>query len=1083
MSKQALYLALAALVLGAAHVQAQEFQWIRAAYWDQRYAGAWGGGGIAMRDALAGAGYEVLDADALKVWMDARIADREYSVVVFCLDVVPDTVGETMSETCTLRRYLNAGGKIVWYSDWPFYYQGDAGGNRTTWGSAGATSVLGFNASTGPNDSYTTVTITALGAAWGLTETWESRRPTSPTVTDNLSVLALDGNGNAAAWAKHYVANDTFRGFVRIYDRAGAPNPEDVMRVAEYVSLKASNPRPPDGATGVIHPLVEWDSGSFALWHDVYFGTDPEPPLITRQTWNLYYHQPGLEPGVTYYWRIDEVSADAVTIYTGDVWSFTATPLTAWGPHPADGAEKVMTAPLLTWQAGLSAKEHRLYFGEDRNAVAQGAPAADMGIMDALAYQVPATLDVGTTYYWRVDETDASDTLHEGNVWSFTTIDGGPGGAMREWWLNVSGGDIPTLTGDPRFPDDPDGRELLDAMDGPVDWAENYGSRIYGWLFPPETGDYTFWVSGDDNCELWLSTDEDPANAEMIASVGTWTAHLEWDKETTQMSQPQSLVAGQRYYIEALMNEGTGGDSLAVAWQGPGINMEVIGSAYVGPTPFFPTRAYAPFPADGAADTAQDLVLSWNAGHAALQHDVFLGNDEETVRDANTSAGDVYKGRQNTTTFATGPLEWGRTYYWRIDEINTGDPDSPWKGKVWSFATADYIPIDDFETYTNQVGNRVFQTWIDGLGYTEPAPGHPGNGTGALVGHDIWTATSPYYEGQIVEVVDVHGGSQAMPLYYDNSAAPFVSEAERTWTVTQDWTVGGVTDLSIWFHGSPAGFIDNGGGSFMMSASGVDIWGTADQFRFAYKSLNGDGSITARVESIGNTNTWAKGGVMIRESLDPGAKHAMVVVTPGQGIQFTWRAFTNADMTEHSTQANLTAPYWVKLTRTGNTLTAERSEDGVAWVPVTDAANSSHEVPMIGNVYIGLALTSHNVDAVTVADYSGVVTTGSVTGQWQIAEVGMDHPENDRADVYVRLEDNLGRRAVAAYPDGALVADWTEWKIPLADFNGISLNAVKKMILGVGDSVAPAPDGSGMVLCDDIRVVTTPAEEPNDATP
>ena len=108
---------------------------------------------------------------------------------------------------------------------------------------------------------------------------------------------------------------------------------------------------------------------------------------------------------------------------------------------------------------------------------------------------------------------------------------------------------------------------------------------------------------------------------------------------------------------------------------------------------------------------------------------------------------------------------------------------------------------------------------------------------------------------QIVEIVDIHGGLQAMPLYYDNSAAPFISEAERTWTISQDWTLGGVTDLSIWLHGSPAGFIDNGGGSFTMSASGADIWGTADQFRFAYKSLNGDGSITARVESIANTNT------------------------------------------------------------------------------------------------------------------------------------------------------------------------------------------------------------------------------------
>ena len=178
MSKQAIYLALVALVLGAAHVQAQEFEWIRAAYWDDRYPGAWGGNGIAMRDALEGAGYEVLDADALKVWMEARIADREYSVVVFCLDVVPDTVAETMTDACTLRRYLNAGGKIVWYSDWPFYYQGTADGSMVTWTGTGATDILGFNASTGPNDSYATVTITELGAAWGLTETWESRRPT-----------------------------------------------------------------------------------------------------------------------------------------------------------------------------------------------------------------------------------------------------------------------------------------------------------------------------------------------------------------------------------------------------------------------------------------------------------------------------------------------------------------------------------------------------------------------------------------------------------------------------------------------------------------------------------------------------------------------------------------------------------------------------------------------------------------------------------------------------------------------------------------------------------------------------------------
>jgi len=844
--------------------------------------------------------------------------------------------------------------------------------------------------------------------------------------------------------------------------------------------LMARDPSPADGAQGVISPLLQWTAGLTGWWHDLYLGTDPEPPFVGRQMFNLYYITTGLEPGATYYWRVDEVEADGTTIYEGQLWTFTATSLSAWGPDPADGAEKIMGMPILTWQAGRNAQEHRLYFGEDPDAVAQGTPETDMGAMNTLSYQVPTALDIGTTYYWRVDETDLGDNLHEGDLWSFTTIDGGPGGAIRQWWLNVNGTDIPTLTGDPRFPDEPDGRELLDAMDAPVDWAENYGSRIYGWLFPPETGDYTFWVSGDDNCELWLSTDEDPANAQMIASVETWTAHLEWNKEATQMSQVRTLVAGQRYYIEALMNDGTSGDSLAVAWQGPGIDLDVIGGDYVGPTSLFPTRAYAPFPADGAADMAQDLVLTWNAGHTALQHDVFLGDDEEAVINADTAAGAIYKGRQSTTTFATGPLEWGRTYYWRIDEINTGDPDSPWKGKVWSFATADYIPIDNFETYTNQVGNRVFQTWVDGLGFSDPPPGHPGNDTGAICGHDIWTADSPYFEGQIMEVGNPHGGLQAMPVYFDNAASPYKSEVERTWPIARDLTVGGVTDLSLWFHGYPAAFIDNGGASFTMSASGTDIWGTADEFRFAYKSLNGDGSILAKVESIGNTNTWAKAGVMIRESLDASAKHAVVAVTPGQGIQFTWRAFTNADMTEHSTQTDLTAPYWVKLTRSGNTLTAERSEDGVTWVPVTDAAGSSQTVNMIGNVYIGLCVTSHNVDAVTVAEYSGVQTGGAVSGVWQIAEVGVDHPENDVADIYVRVEDSMGRSDTELYPNGAVVGNWTQWKIPLADFDGVSLNAVKKMVLGVGNPDVAVPDGNGAVFYDDIRVVK-PAPDPNEA--
>jgi hypothetical protein len=203
----------------------------RVAYWDGAYFTAWAGDGAGVRDALQQAGYKVVNAAELKTWMDARIADKKLSVVVMCRDALPITVGETMTPSCTFRRYLDAGGKVVWYSDWPLYYQGNPA--NVTWGGSGATQVLGFNASTGPNDQNQQVTLTALGRRWCLTTPWSSTRPTSPTVTPNLEVLATDNNGNAAGWVKHYVPGDTYRGFVRIDDHAAGQHSQ-LIAVAEY---------------------------------------------------------------------------------------------------------------------------------------------------------------------------------------------------------------------------------------------------------------------------------------------------------------------------------------------------------------------------------------------------------------------------------------------------------------------------------------------------------------------------------------------------------------------------------------------------------------------------------------------------------------------------------------------------------------------------------------------------------------------------------------------------------------------------------------------------------------------------------
>jgi len=215
-------------------------------------------------------------------------------------------------------------------------------------------------------------------------------------------------------------------------------------------------------------------------------------------------------------------------------------------------------------------------------------------------------------------------------------------------------------------------------------------------------------------------------------------------------------------------------------------------------------------PVDGALEFAgSPIILSWESRGIGMQYDIYLGEDKDAVAGATVDSAGIYRGRQPSlaTTYDPGAVAGGTKHYWRIDAVDETDPRSPWKGDVWSFSTVDesvvqVAIVDDFEGYTNAIGERVFEKWIDGLGFTLPEPGHPGNGTGAMIGHDIWSADSLYYGGQIMEVADAHSG-QAMPLYYDTGWAPCCSEAERTWDTPQDWTVDEADMLTLCFRGTP----------------------------------------------------------------------------------------------------------------------------------------------------------------------------------------------------------------------------------------------------------------------------------------
>jgi len=186
-------------------------------------------------------------------------------------------------------------------------------------------------------------------------------------------------------------------------------------------------------------------------------------------------------------------------------------------------------------------------------------------------------------------------------------------------------------------------------------------------------------------------------------------------------------------------------------------------------------------PANGAVDVTQTPVLTWAPGLGA-SHEVYFGADAASL-ELKAS------GNLGSESYDPGQLEWNTTYYWRVDEANSTNADSPWTGPLWSFTTANFLIIDDMEAYNDinegeEGSNRIYNAWVDG--FEDPT-------NGSQTGH----LNAPFYEETIV-----HGGNKSMPLYYDNAVGK--SEATLTLTSNRDWTVNGVDTLTIWFRGESA---------------------------------------------------------------------------------------------------------------------------------------------------------------------------------------------------------------------------------------------------------------------------------------
>jgi predicted secreted protein len=223
-------------------------------------------------------------------------------------------------------------------------------------------------------------------------------------------------------------------------------------------------------------------------------------------------------------------------------------------------------------------------------------------------------------------------------------------------------------------------------------------------------------------------------------------------------------------------------------------------------------------------DIAQTPVLTWSPGLGAA-YDIYFGTDPGSLE---LKAG----GNLGEESFEPGQLEWNTTYYWRIDEANNANADSPWTGPLWSFTTANFLIIDDMESYndldpTDPASNRIFLAWLDG--YDDPT-------NGSLVGYD----NPPFAEQTIV-----HSGSQSMPMAYDNTVGK--SEATLSLTSNRDWTVNDVDTLTIWFRG--------------------DFGNTAETL---YVALNGSARVDNDNPDAALAGSWTQWNISLQAFADQG---------------------------------------------------------------------------------------------------------------------------------------------------------------------------------------------------------------------
>ncbi len=490
--------------------------------------------------------------------------------------------------------------------------------------------------------------------------------------------------------------------------------------------------------------------------------------------------------------RTVELGDDGGTRLQGEVGG---QPVAARDPSPADGATDVYKQEVLSWTPGDFAAAHNVYLGTsfaDVNAASADNP---MDVLVSLeqadsVYDPGGDLRYGQTYYWRVDEVNGVDgTIYPGVVWSFTV----------EPALYAMENVVVTASS-------------TDAIASAANAAN--GAGLTDGLYHG-TGEDTMWLSSKTGPQpTWIQFEFDRVYKfeemwvwnynvlfEAVLGLGMKDVTIEYSRDgeawtlLAEMQFPRAPGTPSHEHDAAVDFGGAAAKYVRLTVQS---NWGGIVQQYgLSEVRFFytPTHAGVPDPASGETGVSPTVVLQWRPGREAVSHEVYFSEDQQAVADGATPVQVTAE-----TRFEPGSLMLATTYYWRVNEVNEAASPSLWEGPVWSFVTSEYLVVDDFESYTDDEGNRIYEYWIDG--WQVPT-------NGSIVGHEV----APFAERNTV-----HGGRQSMPLAYDNTTAAS-SEAAIAFETPQDWTAHGVKTLSLYFYG-PA---ENTAGQMYLKINGTKV--------------------------------------------------------------------------------------------------------------------------------------------------------------------------------------------------------------------------------------------------------------------